>query len=114
MGDKHRVFGVSTEPGESVIDKQQRAFQEAAQKETDVTEHETIQVNHEAVNEEPDELDQEPKEAEEVLLEYVPMKDFEARVNKIEFTFRKGVRTLVTRDVANMLLEDESRGYVRE
>lgn len=54
------------------------------------------------------------KQVEPLKVLYMPMKDFEARVNQDEFKFRKGIQTRVTRDVAAMLLEDPQRGYVKE
>lgn len=56
---------------------------------------------------------EEPKQVESVDVIYVPHKDFEARVNDSTFYFRQDVPTKVTRDVANMLLEDRDRGYVK-
>ena len=55
-----------------------------------------------------------PKEVEDDTVIYVPHKDFGARINQTEYIFRKGVKTRVHRDLANMLLEDDSRGYIYE
>lgn len=59
-------------------------------------------------------VDVEPQQVEDTTVIYVPRKDFEARVNQDIFPFRAGIPTRVTRDIANMLLEDEERGYVKE
>lgn len=65
-----------------------------------------------------DELDPEgvdrPVQVEDPWVTYVPRKDFTGRVNQDDYEFTKGVPVRVPRDVANMLLEDEDRGYVRD
>lgn len=55
-----------------------------------------------------------PQQVKEVLVVYVPRKDFEARINQDVLYFQKGVPKKVTRDMAAMLLEDEDRGYIKD
>lgn len=71
-----------------------------------------VDVDHAAVNLE--NQPEEPKQVQPTTVIYVPRKDFEARVNQEPYRFSKGVPTRVTLDVANMLQEDEDRGYVKE
>lgn len=62
---------------------------------------------------EPSEVER-PKQVEPTEVIFVPKKDFLGRVNQNEYSFTKDVPVRVTRDVANMLLEDPDRGYVRD
>lgn len=51
---------------------------------------------------------------EDVRVLFMPLKDFEARVNQEVFPFRTGVRTWVSRDLAATLSNDPKNGYVME
>ena len=100
-------------------------------KETDMIEDDTIQVDDTSAEESKapeatvdssvlDELDPEgvvdlpPVQAEDTTVIFVPLKDFEGRVNDLIYNASKGVPVKIPRDVANIWLEDESRGYVRD
>lgn len=111
--------GVSTPPGESVADQvqdKQAVTENTEEGEQNMSDNEQqVTVDNSAFNlEEPGQVDREPKQVEDQFVIYMPRKDFEARVNQEQMFFRSGVPTRVTRDVANMLLEDEDRGYVRD
>ncbi len=92
--------GVSTKPGASVMDQ--------------LDTPEQAQIDFEALNQDAPELSREPQQVKEKQVLYMPRKDFSARINQTEFQFRSGVQTRVDRDMANMLCEDESRGYVKD
>lgn len=62
----------------------------------------------------PDGVDREPVQVEDTTVVFVPQKDFEGRVNDQKYEAKKGVPVKIPRDVANIWLEDESRGYVRD
>lgn len=66
------------------------------------------------IDEAPKEVDELPQQVQSTKVIYMPRKDFDARVNQHEYSFKKGVPAEVTRDLANMLLEEEDRGYVKE
>lgn len=55
-----------------------------------------------------------PREVKDLKVVFVPMKDFTARVNQDDYIFRKDVPTHIDRSIANMLLEDPSRGYTKD
>lgn len=73
-----------------------------------------VQVDHDAFDVGDPEFDREPEQVQDETVVYVPRKDFDARVNDQPYRFTKGVPHIVSRDLANMLLEDEDRGYVKE
>lgn len=73
-----------------------------------------ITVDPTAVDPEPEALVHDTKQVEEPRVIFVPKQDFTARVNQDDFNFRKDVPTKVDRSVANMLLEDPDRGYIRD
>lgn len=125
------TVGVSHEPGGSYMDQVQVEVQQtgegpggesmALNSTGDAVNPEksqqvnSIELDTDAANLlEPEGVDREPKQVKPAEVIYMPRKDFEARVNQTEFRFRSGVKTRVTRDVANMLLEDPDRGYVQE
>lgn len=68
----------------------------------------------ESVLDESFDVNAEPEQVKPQTVVFVPRKDFEGQVNQNKYDFKKGVPVEVPRDVANMLLEDEDRGYVRE
>lgn len=77
-------------------------------------EAEVVAVDYGVVDElEPQEVDK-PVQVEDPTVVFFPQKDFEGRVNDQKYSARKGVPVRVPRDVANIWLEDESRGYVRD
>lgn len=125
-----REVGVSTEPGASYLDQQQKAELEG--KETDVTmgvpvetgkavdppKDETprndVQFDRDALEIlEPSQVDREPKQVENVEVLFVPFKDFEARINQTVYHFRQDVQTLISRDLANDLV-NAKRGYTKD
>lgn len=54
-----------------------------------------------------------PIQVEETDVMFMPKKDFEARINQERYYFSKDVPKKIPRSVANMLLEDSDRGYIR-
>lgn len=121
-----REFGVSTEPGENYMDKVQASVQETGKGPNG----ESQDLQRSDVNQDKDNKDdevkvdrsvvefidpepQESKQVESTTVIFVPHKDFEARVNQQVMHFRTDVPTEVTRDVANMLVEDRERGYIK-
>lgn len=73
-----------------------------------------VDVDPSVLDENYADIDQAPTQVEPDVVIYMPRKDFEASVNKDQYDFKKGVPVEVTRDIANMLEEDEERGYVRD
>jgi hypothetical protein len=130
----------ATPPGETTMDVYQRQVQEgnapegiemAVSHQDNVGQPQEVQARNEEQREmvedntprasredfdleDPQEVDREPKQVEPEKVTFMPRKSFEARVNTTQYHFSKGVEARVTRDVANMLLEDEERGYVKE
>lgn len=108
MAEKDREFGASTEPGANYMDKVQKA-------EETTVKSDNVKVDKKAAIEfiDPEPVE-EPKQVEPTEVIFVPHKNFEARVNQDTFWFRKDVPTRVSRDMANMLLEDRERGYIKD
>lgn len=76
-----------------------------------------VKIDLDVVEEEPvveDEMDLEPVQVQPEKVIFVPLKDFDARINQDDYDFCKGVPAEVTRDLANFLMEDETRGYIRD
>lgn len=109
MSDEKDTAGVSTEPGAAFMDK----LQEKEQK-TVTTTPQNVEIDKDALEILEPSIDQEPTQVEDSTVIFIPQKDFEARINKDIMVFRTDVPTKVSRDVANMLVEDKSRGYIRK
>lgn len=108
----------AAEPGASYLDQQQTAELEG--KETDVTmgvdetPRSDVQFDRDALEIlEPSQVDREPKQVENVEVLFVPFKDFEARINQTVYHFRQDVQTLISRDLANDLV-NAKRGYTKD
>lgn len=99
--------GHETQPGDSV---DQEREDNQAKREAKVDKN-ALELD---IEPEEQEKEEEAKQVESTTVIFVPHKDFPARVNQTEYTFRKGVPHEVSRDMANMLMEDESRGYIRD
>lgn len=72
------------------------------------------EVDHDVLNQLDPEGVEKPAQAEATTVIFVPQKDFEGRINDTTYKACKGVPIQIPRDVANIWLEDESRGYVRD
>lgn len=55
-----------------------------------------------------------PVQVQETKVIFFPLKDFQARVNRDNFSFSKDVPQKIARSLANMLAEDPRNGYIRE
>lgn len=107
--------GASTPPGEGTMDKLQWEDAERAEGGEEVSNKgDKLSADVESSDLESDVFDDEPRQVQPELVTYMPRKDFEARVNQEQIYFRAGVPAKVTRDIANMLLEDDDRGYLRD
>lgn len=60
------------------------------------------------------EFDIKPIQVQETEVVFLPKKDFEARVNIDRYYFNRDVPQRIPRSVANMLLEDPDRGYIKD
>lgn len=74
---------------------------------TDVT------IDPSAIELEP-EFQTEPVQVQETDVVFLPKKDFSARINTTTWEFSREVPKRIPRSLANMLLEDPDRGYIKE
>lgn len=134
----NRVAGVSTPPEQTYMDHIQNEVQEtgegphgesmfvnaSAQDASDPKNSQAAQPEQEGRHEaqvnddalqiiEPDDFEK-PIQVENPLVVFMPKKTFQARINQQSWDFQKDVPKHVPRELANMLEEDDSRGYVRD
>lgn len=110
VGPEGEVMNVPVATGEASDAKESVPTEEEVKQEK----RNEVEVSEDALQIiEPDDINWQPTPVEQVLVVYVPRKDFIARVNQTVTEFQAGVPKHIDRDLANMLLEDEERGYVR-